>query len=203
MNTDTDMIADSLPLAHQEPSAVHEPLQPAPAQSEPVQAAAVLPPIDHPTFDHPTSGQPGQGERIGRFTRAELEAMRGRRGRKPSEYHTLFPHEQGKTSAVSSPAKAASPAKAHKRGPKIPAVSSVIIGEHTIDELLEMIGSTGRKPVAYTILQEAAQVFADLRAVTLPRARDEDPLAMQLAAAPKHLRDTIALLLATAKAKAR
>ncbi len=125
--------------------------------------------------------------------------MRGRRGRKPSEYHTLFPQEQKKITGTAG----ASPAKTYKRGPKIPAVSSVIIGEHTIDELLEMIGSTGRKPVAYTILQEAAQVFADLRAVSLPPERDEDPLTMQLVAAPKHLRETIALLLATAAAKSK
>lgn len=35
--------------------------------------------------------EPIAPDRIGRFSRAELEAMRGKRGRKPAEYFELFP----------------------------------------------------------------------------------------------------------------
>ena len=142
-----------------------------------------------------TSGSVGGGERIGRFTRAELEAMRGKRGRKPAEYHQLFPPSA--EAAAGKPA-AAPKAAAKRRAPRLAPVSSAVIGEHTIDELLEMIGSTGRKPVAYDILHQAAQVFADLGALTLPEpaAAEVDPLAAQLAGATAQVRETIAALLA-------
>lgn len=164
-----------------------------PAVVEPAVAVIAAVPVLEPVLEAAAVTVP-EGERIGRFTRAELEAMRGRRGRKPSEYHTLFPQEQGAAKPAKAPSAAA--AKPQRRGPKIPAVSSAIIGEHTIDELLAMIGSTGRKPVAFDILQQAAQVFADLRAIDLPPALDQDPLAVALADAPKQVRETVAALLA-------
>ena len=164
-----------------------------PAAVEPAVAVIAAVPVIEPVLEAAAVTVP-EGERIGRFTRAELEAMRGRRGRKPSEYHTLFPQEQGAAKPAKAPSAVA--AKPQRRGPKIPAVSSAIIGEHTIDELLAMIGSTGRKPVAFDILQQAAQVFADLRAIDLPPALDQDPLAVALADAPKQVRETVAALLA-------
>lgn len=167
-----------------------------PAMVEPAPTVIAVGPVTGPVVEVAAVAAP-EGERFGRFTRAELEAMRGRRGRKPSEYHTLFPQEQGAAQpAQTAKAPSAAAAKPQRRGPKIPAVSSAIIGEHTIDELLAMIGSTGRKPVAFDILQQAAQVFADLRAIDLPPALDQDPLAVALADAPKQVRETIAALLA-------
>jgi hypothetical protein len=125
---------------------------------------------------------------IGRYTQAELQAMVGKRGRKPPEYYQLFP-STGSTSRTPG-AKSTKP-----RAKALPAVSSVIIGDHTIDQLLAMIGLTGRKPVAFEILQKVAQVFADAGAVELPKA-SPDPLLSRFAAAPKPVREAIAALLA-------
>ncbi len=128
-------------------------------------------------------------ELVGRYTRAELQAMVGKRGRKPLEFHQLFPPTGA--ALLSKPGK--------PRVKAMPAVSSVIIGEHTIDELLAMIGTTGRKPVAFGILQKAAQVFVDSGAVEREKA-PLDPLLVSFAAAPKAVREAItALLAATGK----
>lgn len=136
-------------------------------------------------------------EHIGRYTHAELQAMVGKRGRKPPEFHQLFP-QTGAAAQI----KKAKPAKAVKprvaRAKALPVVSSVIIGEHTIDELLAMIGTTGRKPVAFTILQQVAQVFVEAGAVELakPAKAPLDPLLTSFSAAPKAVREAITALLA-------
>lgn len=139
---------------------------------------------------------------IGRFTRVELEAMRGKRGRKPSEYHQLFPQEHrggvvqsAKAGSAAHTLKSLKPQKLEHRGPQAPAVSSAKLGRHTIDELLQMIGTRGAKPVAYTILQQAAQIFAERKALDLSRVMAPDPLAVRLAGAPKQLRVSIELLM--------
>lgn len=134
-------------------------------------------------------------ERIGRFTRAELEAMRGKRGRKPAEFHQAFPE----SAPAARPPKAAKASRA-PRAAKAPQVSSAVLGEHTIDELLEMIGSTGKKPVAFGILRDSAQVFADRGALDLP-AGTGDPLAALLANAPARVREVVAELLRQAGVK--
>ena len=69
-----------------------------------------------------------------------------------------------------------------------------MIGEHSIDELIEMVGATGKKPVAYDILRQAAQVFADRGALDLPKAA-RDPLARQVATAPARIRELITELI--------
>lgn len=144
-------------------------------------------------------------ERIGRFTRSELEAMRGKRGRKPPEYHQLF----GAPVARTAKAPKAVRAKGGTRARAIPSVSTALLGEHSVDELLQMIGRHGRKPPAYGILQRAAQVFADQCELELPPApapavrpakagkpAKTDPLAARLAAAPRKVRATVEALLA-------
>jgi hypothetical protein len=157
-------------------------------------------PSTNPTEDAAaasSAGSTAKVARIGRYTHAELQAMVGRRGRKPPEFFELFP-PAGPAARVrpGKPAKPAKPAKPGKTRVKaLPAVSSVIIGDHTIDELLAMIGLTGRKPVAYDILQQVAQVFVDAGAVELPPA-PVDPLLSRFAAAPKPVREAITALLA-------
>lgn len=136
-------------------------------------------------------------ERIGRFTLAQLEAMRGKRGRKPAEFHQAFPDAApaAKPAAEKAPKAVRAP-----RAAKAAQVSSAVLGEHTIDELLEMIGSTGKKPVAYGILRDSAQVFVDRGAVDLP-AGAGDPLAALLANAPARVREVVAELLHQAGVK--
>lgn len=180
MSTDTfsDPTGESQVLAVSQPSAESPPsMLPETVQETVLQAAA------------------DTGEHIGRYTRAELQAMVGKRGRKPPEFHQLFPPTGA--AALSRPGK---PRVA--RAKALPVVSSVIIGEHTIDELLAMIGTTGRKPVAFAILQDVAQVFADAGAVELAKA-PVDPLLVGFAAAPRAVREAItALLAATGKKSA-
>ena len=49
-------------------------------------------------------------DRIGRFSRAELEAMRGKRGRKPAEYFELFPDLKREPAArAAAPAEGSTP----------------------------------------------------------------------------------------------
>ena len=132
----------------------------------------------------------------GRYSHAQLQAMVGKRGRKPPEFYVAFPRDENSVPA-------AKPSVKKTRAPRakaLPAVSSAIIGDHTIDELLAMIGTTGRKPVAYDILQQAAQVFADAKAVDLPSA-PVDPLVSAFAAAPKGVREAITALLAATTRK--
>ena len=138
--------------------------------------------------------------RIGRFTLAELEAMRGKRGRKPAEFYQAFPDAApaAKPDAERAPKAAKTPRAA--RAAKAIQISSAVLGEHTIDELLEMIGSTGKKPVAYGILRDSAQVFVDRGAVDLP-AGAGDSLAALLANAPARVRDVVAELLHQAGVK--
>ena len=128
--------------------------------------------------------------RVGRYTHAQLAAMQGKRGRKPPEFYELFPKSAAATAAAKpKPAKVAGETV---RRPRVPAVriSSALIGEHSIDELLDMVGVTGKKPVAYDILRQAAQVFADRGALDLPKAT-HDPLAQQVATAPARIRELI------------
>ena len=128
--------------------------------------------------------------RVGRYTHAELAAMQGKRGRKPPEFYQLFPKAAG--SDVTTKSRPAKPAGEVARRPRVAAVriSSALIGDHSIDELLDMVGLTGKKPVAYDILRQAAQVFADRGALDLPKAT-HDPLAQQVATAPARIRELI------------
>ena len=139
-------------------------------------------------------------ERIGRFTRTELEAMRGKRGRKPAEFYQAFPESAPTVKPAAEKAPKAAKTPRSPRAAKAAQVSSAVLGEHTIDELLEMIGSTGKKPVAYGILRAAAQVFADRGALELP-AGAGDPLAALLANAPARVREVVAELLHQAGVK--
>ena len=136
----------------------------------------------------------------GRYTHAQLQAMVGKRGRKPPEFYQAFPRSDESTGGSKSGSKSGSETKKPRaaRTRNLPAVSSAVIGEHTIDELLAMIGSTGRKPVAFDILQQSAQVFADAKAIDLPPA-PVDPLVADFAAAPKGVREAIVALLAATK----
>jgi len=133
------------------------------------------------------------GDRVGRFTRAELEALRGRRGRKPAEYYTLFPDE-----GAAKPAKAPrAAAKSPGRRQALPRISSAILGEHSIDELLAKAGAKGAKPPAYGILVAAANHLVAAGAVEAPPI--DDALARRVAEAPARARRLIeALLDATA-----
>lgn len=164
--------------------------------SEPALAAAPEPVAAVVPADVvPTAVVSDTAGRIGRFSHAELTAMQGKRGRKPPEFYQLFPRADGVAPSASATVKKPRAPRART----LPAVSSAIIGDHTIDDLLAMIGTTGRKPVAYDILQQAAQVFADAGEVELPVAA-VDPLLAAYAAAPKGVREAItALLAATAK----
>lgn len=135
---------------------------------------------------------------VGRYTHAQLAAMQGKRGRKPLEFYQLFPKTDAPTVvAKPKPAKAAGETL---RRPRVPVVriSSAMIGDHSIDELLEMVGVTGKKPVAYDILRQAAQVFADRDALDLPQAT-HDRLAQQVATAPARIRELISELLRLGK----
>ena len=151
------------------------------------------------SIEDASAGSTATVAKIGRYTQAELQAMVGKRGRKPPEFFQLFP--PASTAVRERPGKPAKLGKApgKARGKALPAVSSVIIGDHSIDELLAMIGFTGRKPVAFDILQKVAQVFVDAGAVELPPA-PVDPWLSRFAAAPKPVREAItALLAATSK----
>ena len=127
-------------------------------------------------------------ERIGRFSRAQLEAMRGKRGRKPPEYFEVFPEAR---SSAKEPKTAKEPKARKARAERAPQVSSAILGEHTIDELLAMIGVTGKKPVAYGILRDAAQIFADRGVLDLAESEAADPLARRLSEATPRVRQLV------------
>lgn len=157
-----------------------------------------------------------RGDVVGRFTRMQLEAMRGKRGRKPSEYFQLFPRESGGVGAavrggkirqaynqqLRDGLKSTRPSPRH--GPlQAPVVSSARLGKHSIDELLAMIGVRGAKPVAYTILQQVAQAFAERTPREQSRVSAQDSLAQRIAAAPKQVRASIELLLAAAAQRQR
>ncbi len=157
----------------------HDPIQPVAFEQIAVTAEAGLAPARH-------------GAQIGRYTHSQLAAMHGKRGRKPEEFYELFPRDPN----AAAPAAPVGARKAKKtRSRSFVAVSSAVIGDHTIDELLEMIGTTGSKPVAYTILHQAAQVFADAGALQLAPV-EVDPLLVSFAAAPKGIREAITALLA-------
>jgi hypothetical protein len=140
---------------------------------------------------------------IGRYRLSELTAMRGRRGRKPPEFYTAFPDlaagGDGKPAAAKDPGVTKVPRQPKVRAVRTPQVSSAIIGDHTIDQLLAMIGTTGRKPIAYDILQAAAQVFADAGALDLPAPTD--PLVVALGAASPAVRELVGELLRQVPAK--
>lgn len=145
---------------------------------------------------HTTADGIGHHANVGRYRYADLQAMVGKRGRKPPEFYQAFPRS---TELVPSANPKAGIKKVRvPRTKALPAVSSAIIGEHTIDELLAMIGTTGRKPVAYEILQQSAQVFADAKAIDLPPT-PVDPLLIAFAAAPKGVREAIIALLAATR----
>ncbi len=159
-------------------SVAHDPSQPATFEQIAVTAEAGLAPARH-------------GAQIGRYTHSQLAAMHGKRGRKPEEFYELFPRDPN--AAATAPVGARKAKKTRSRS--FVAVSSAVIGDHTIDDLLEMIGTTGSKPVAYTILHQAAQVFADAGALELAPV-EVDPLLVSFAAAPKGIREAITALLA-------
>lgn len=194
MNDET-MTSDPQPLA---PPAPAPPAlaPPVPAPDLPLaQEAQPLPPAEA-TPPAPVAGEAAvsptqEPARIGRFLRSELEAMRGKRGRKPAEYHLLFPDHQGQIPPSSSP-KSAAPAR--RRAPAGPRVSSAVLGDHSIDELLAKAGTTGAKPAAYFILVKAAEHLAAAGAVHIPI---QDDLARQVAEAPVRLRRMIQALLTT------
>ncbi len=150
------------------------------------------------------------GETIGRYTRSQLEALRGKRGRKPPEYFQLFP-ELAKAPAAAKPAgkPGRKPAAAERRprGERAPRVSSAIIGEHSIDELLSFAGAKGKKPAAFAILVAAGQVLLDRGALRVPApapavaAVPLPALARTLLAAPPALQALVADLLASANVK--
>jgi len=143
---------------------------------------------------------PAPARTIGRYSHADLLKMVGKRGRKPPEFYQVYPRDESTASATKPSANAGSKKARAPRAKALPAVSSAVIGEHTIDELLAMIGTTGRKPVAFDILQQSAQVFADAKAIDLPSA-PVDPLITAFAAAPKGVREAITALLAATKKK--
>ena len=187
--------------SHQISTGATAPVQPvAPAgqpphgpESQPESGHAGLPRSDAP--DAAEVGAPVVDDgvpRIGRFTLAQLAAMQGRRGRKPPEFHQLFPKTAAPT-AEQKPARATGRVARRLRPPAV-RISSAMIGEHSIDELIEMVGATGKKPVAYDILRQAAQVFADRGALDLPKAA-RDPLARQVATAPARIRELITELI--------
>ena len=151
------------------------------------------------TLSAPASGT-AEAASDGRYTHAQLQAMVGKRGRKPPEFYQAFPRSDESAFGSQSGSKPGSETKKPRaaRTRSLPAVSSAVIGEHTIDELLAMIGSTGRKPVAFDILQESAQVFVDAKAIDMPPA-PVDPLIADFAAAPKGVREAILALLAATK----
>ncbi len=141
--------------------------------------------------------------RIGRYLLSDLAAMRGRRGRKPPEFYTAFPalaaNGEAKPAAIKEPGAAKAPREPKVRAARTPQVSSAIIGDHTIDQLLAMIGTTGRKPVAYDILLTAAQVFADAGVLDFPAPTD--PLVVALGEASPAVRELVGELLRQAPAK--
>lgn len=159
--------------------------------TEPMTTTSVPEPIA--VTDAPVSAE---GASVGRYTHAQLQAMVGKRGRKPPEFYQAFPRSAEAASSPTSGSAGKKPRAARTKA--LPAVSSAVIGEHTIDELLAMIGTTGRKPVAFEILQQSAQFFADAKAIDLPPA-PVDPLVAAFAAAPKGVREAILALLAATK----
>ena len=164
---------------------------------EPVTTASAPEAAEPVANDLPASTDSiGHQANVGRYRYADLQAMVGKRGRKPPEFYQAFPR-----SAESEPSAKPHAGVKKVRAPRtkaLPAVSSAIIGEHTIDELLAMIGTTGRKPVAYEILQQSAQVFADAKAIDLPPT-PVHPLLTAFAAAPKGVREAITALLAATR----
>ena len=167
-----------------------------PVSELPVALAEVAPVAAAPV--EVVSAADAAGEpRIGRYLVSDLAAMRGRRGRKPPEFYTAFPDLAAGSEAK--PVTAKAPREPKVRVARTPQVSSAIIGDHTIDQLLAMIGTTGRKPVAYDILQTAAQVFADAGVLDLPAPTD--PLVVALAEASPAVRELVGELLRQAPAK--
>ena len=181
----SDPLAETSFAAHLHPGPEPVTMVSAPLATEPI---ANTPPTTADAIGHPAN--------VGRYRYADLQAMVGKRGRKPPEFYETFPRS---TDPVTS-AKPHTGVKKNRvpRNKALPAVSSAIIGEHTIDELLAMIGTTGRKPVAYEILQQSAQVFADAKAIDLP-PKPVDPLVTAFAAAPKGVREAITALLAATR----
>ena len=154
------------------------------------------PPLAETAPSAPAPAAP-EGARIGRYTHAQLSAMQGKRGRKPPEFYELFP----RSDAPAAKPTAAGKVQRKRRVAVEPQVSSAVLGEHTIDELLAMIGSTGKKPVAFGILHAVAEVFVAQGAVELPPPAD--PLVAALLAAPPALRALVGDLLASAKPQAK
>jgi hypothetical protein len=173
-----------------------------PVSELPVALAEVAPVAAAPVEVVSAADATGE-QRIGRYLLSDLAAMRGRRGRKPPEFYTAFPDlaagGEAKPVAAKEPGAAKAPREPKVRVARTTQVSSAIIGDHTIDQLLAMIGTTGRKPVAYDILQAAAQVFADAGVLDLPAPTD--PLVVALAEASPAVRELVGELLRQAPAK--
>ena len=153
-----------------------DPAQPATPETPPMVPVVPASPVvtDIPTETH-----------LGRYTRAELEAMRGKRGRKPLEYYQVFPRET--TAAPRSPG-----VGRRKSLSATPRVSSAILGDQSIDDLLAKAGSRGSKPPAYHILVAAAEHLVAAGAVEAPV---QDALAARVIEAPPKVRAMIEALL--------
>lgn len=138
----------------------------------------------------PTSPEPAKT----RYTVAQLEAFRGKRGRKPAEFHAMFPKDAAAPNAAQAGPDGHQAIKVKatpsSRRASQPNISSAILGDHTIDELLEKIGTKGSKPAAFNILQRAAQWFVDHDGL-----ESSDPLAEAVRTAPEKTRKLISVLL--------
>ena len=189
----TPTLASELPAppATPAPVAPQEPVLAAEAPAEPTAIVEATPTDAAPVPAAPVAAAPIEAERIGRFSRAELEAMKGKRGRKPAEFHALFPEGTAATAKVSATAKASSPTPRRRAAP-LPKVSSAIIGDHSIDELLGKAGTTGSKPAAYHILIAAAEHLLAAGAVEAPIT---DDLARRVSEAPAKVRRMVEALL--------
>lgn len=165
------------------PAATEAPVAEATVGEAPIAEAPAVEPVAAPVVD---------GDRIGRFSRADLEALRGRRGRKPAEYYVLFP-ETSAAKPAKAPRSADKPAA--RRAPQ-PRISSAILGDHSIDALLAKAGTKGAKPPAYGILVAAAEHLVEAGAVAAPAIAD--PLARRVAEAPARVRRLVEALLAAA-----
>lgn len=188
----SDPLAETSFAAHLQPGPELVTTASAPEATEPV--AILAPPVALAALT--AADSLGDYANVGRYRYADLQAMVGKRGRKPPEFYQAFPRSA--ESELSAKPHAGIKKVRAARTKALPAVSSAIIGDHTIDELLAMIGTTGRKPVAYEILQQSAQVFADAKAIDLPPT-PVDPLVTAFAAAPKGVREAITALLAATR----
>lgn len=134
-------------------------------------------------------------DRIGRFSRAELEAMRGKRGRKPAEYFELYPdlkreptpraaNQAGESTSASAVVACAEPRLAYEADPLAARLAQASPeARRLVSDLLDLLAMPQSRPVArpvaHAIPCPVSSVVGDL-AISLPAsdaAVEESPVA--------------------------